>query len=67
MWANAAFESFVKILKYEEIYCRDYLNLAELEAGLEEFLERYYNQRRLHSALDYLSPVEFEHLLASRA
>ena len=44
-----------------------YTNLAELERALEEFLERYYNQRRLHSALDYLSPVEFEHMLAKNA
>jgi putative transposase len=64
---NAACESFIKTLKQEEIYCCDYANLAELEAGLETFLERYYNQRRLHSALNYLPPAEFELNLARTA
>ena len=57
---NAACESFFKTLKQEQIYCRDFANLVELEASLEDFLERYYNHRRLHSALKYLTPVEFE-------
>jgi putative transposase len=64
---NARCESFFKTLKQEEIYCTDYADLADLEAHLAEFLERYYNQRRLHSALDYLSPADFEQNLARTA
>jgi putative transposase len=57
---NATCESFMKTLKQEEIYCREYRDLEDLETHLEEFLTRYYNQRRLHSALGYRTPEEFE-------
>jgi putative transposase len=57
---NASCESFIKTLKREEIYANEYENLEDLRAHLEEFIERYYNQQRLHSALGYLSPAEFE-------
>jgi putative transposase len=57
---NATCESFMKTLKQEEIYCRDYRNLEDLASHVEEFLDRYYNQQRLHSALGYRTPVEFE-------
>ena len=60
---NARCESFIKTLKQEEINGTAYVDLADLEARLEEFLERYYNQRRLHSALGYLSPAAFEQTL----
>jgi putative transposase len=57
---NAACESFMKTLKYEEVYRTEYRDLAEARAGLALFLEQVYNQRRLHSALGYLPPAEFE-------
>ncbi len=57
---NAKCESFMKTLKQEEIYTRQYRDLADLEAHIGEFIERYYNRRRLHSALDYRSPEQFE-------
>jgi putative transposase len=57
---NAACESFMKTLKQEEIYCREYRDLEDLETHLKEFLDRYYNQQRLHSALGYRTPEEFE-------
>jgi putative transposase len=57
---NAVCESFMKTLKYEEIHCNRYHNLEELEANIEEFIDRYYNQKRLHSALGYRSPANFE-------
>jgi transposase InsO family protein len=60
---NAKCESFMKTLKQEEIYTRQYRNRADLEAHIGEFIERYYNRRRLHSALDYRSPEQFEHNL----
>ena len=57
---NATCESFFKTLKGEEIYASNYQDLEHLLEGIGSFIERYYNQRRLHSALGYLSPVEFE-------
>jgi transposase InsO family protein len=59
-WDNAACESFMKTLKYEEVYRNEYRDLAEARASIREFLEKIYNQKRLHSALGYLPPVEFE-------
>ena len=59
-WDNAACESFIKTLKYEEVYRSEYRDLAEARASIGGFLEKVYNQKRLHSALGYLPPVEFE-------
>jgi putative transposase len=63
-WDNAACESFMKTLKYEEVYRNEYRDLAEAKAGIREFLEKVYNQKRLHSALGYVPPAEFEAQLA---
>jgi transposase InsO family protein len=63
-WDNAACESFMKTLKYEEVYRTEYRNLADARARIGEFLEKVYNEKRLHSALDYRSPVQFESTLA---
>ena len=57
---NASCESFMKTLKREEIYANKYDNLEHLQANIEEFIEQYYNRQRLHSALGYRSPEEFE-------
>ena len=57
---NASCESFIKTLKREEIYTNNYRDLDHLHANIEEFIERYYNRCRLHSALGYCSPEEFE-------
>jgi putative transposase len=57
---NASCESFMKTLKREEIYGNRYDNLEQLRANIEEFIEQYYNRQRLHSALGYRSPEEFE-------
>ena len=62
-WDNAACESFMKTLKYEEVYRQDYRDLADAHASIERFIEEIYNGRRLHSALDYRPPVEFERSL----
>ena len=58
--ANAACESFLKTAKYEEVYRSEYRDLADARAGIGGFLEKVYNQKRLHSALGYLPPAEFE-------
>ncbi len=57
---NAQAESFMKTLKYEEVYLREYETMAEARTSISYFLEAVYNQKRLHSALGYLPPVEFE-------
>jgi len=57
---NAACESFMKTLKYEEVYRNEYRDFEEASASLGDFLDRVYNQKRLHSALGYLPPAEFE-------
>ena len=59
-WDNAACESFMKTLKYEEVLRNEYRDLAEARSSIREFLEKVYNQKRLHSALGYLPPAEFE-------
>ena len=57
---NAYSESFIKTLKYEEVYRCDYRDLEDLYASIAEFIEDVYNRKRLHSALGYLPPAEFE-------
>ena len=57
---NAKCERFMKTLKQEEIYCSEYRDMEDLRANLSVFLDRYYNAARLHSALGYQSPDEFE-------
>jgi transposase InsO family protein len=57
---NAQCESFIKTLKQEEIACHRYRDLEDLRGHLREFIEEYYNHRRLHSALGYRTPAEFE-------
>lgn len=66
-WDNAACESFMKTLKYEEVHRTEYRNLAHARTAVGAFLEKVYNQKRLHSALSYRSPVEFEKSLAATA
>jgi putative transposase len=63
---NASCESFMKTLKHEEIYAHDYRDRDHLRANIEDFIERYYNCRRLHSALGYRPPEEFEEAMAAR-
>jgi transposase InsO family protein len=62
---NASCESFMKTLKREEISANDYVDLEHLRRNIETFIEDYYNRCRLHSALAYQPPEEFEQLLES--
>ena len=57
---NAVAESFFRTLKVELIYRRRFRTRAEAKAAIVEYIELFYNRRRLHSSLGYLSPVEYE-------
>jgi putative transposase len=60
---NAQAESFMKTLKYEEVYRTEYLDFADAQRCIGKFIESVYNRKRLHSALGYLPPAEFEQQL----
>ncbi len=63
-WENGGCESWMKTLKSEEVYRQEYRDLAEARALIAQFIDDIYNQKRLHSALGYRPPVEFEQVLA---
>ena len=64
---NAVCESFMKTLKYEEVHRNEYRNLDEARREIGAFLEKVYNAKRLHSALGYLPPIEFEAAISAKA
>jgi putative transposase len=66
-WENAACESWMKTLKSEEVHRQEYRDLTEARSCLEQFIDKVYNQKRLHSALGYRPPVEFEQSLTGSA
>ena len=57
---NAKAESFMKTLKTEEVYLRQYRDQEDARASIQRFIEEVYNRKRLHSSLGYLSPDTFE-------
>ena len=65
-WDNAKCESFMKTLKHEQVHRVEYRNLAAARRGIGTFLEKTYNTKRLHSALGYRPPAEFDQLAAQR-
>ena len=62
-----AVESWMKTLKWEEVYRQEYRDVEEARASIARFIEKVYNQKRLHSALGYRPPVEFERALSAAA
>lgn len=60
---NAQAERFMRTLKYEEVYLFEYETMAEARSRIGHFLEEVYNQKRLHSALGYVPPAEYEQQL----
>ena len=67
MQSKARCESFLQTLQYEEVYRQEYRDLGEARASIERFIEKVYNQKRLHSALGYRPPAEFERALSAGA
>lgn len=59
-WDNAAAESLMGIIKSECVHARTFKTREEASLELFEYIECFYNRVRMHSALDYLSPEEFE-------
>lgn len=66
-YENAKAESFFRTLKMEEVYLNDYQDFEEAHQNIAQFIEEVYNQKRLHSSLGYLPPVEFEARHAMKA
>src|SRR5258708_30178244 len=62
---NANCETFFRTLKREEIRAVEYANVENLRTKISRFIDRYYNRKRLHSALGYRSPAEFEKVTAT--
>jgi len=60
VWDNAAMESFFSSLKIERIDRRTYRTRDEAKADVFDYIERFYNLKRRHSTIGYLSPMEFE-------
>jgi putative transposase len=64
-WDNAVAESFFKTLKVERVNDRDYWTREEAQTDIIDYIERFYNRKRRHSYLGYVSPVEYELLKAA--
>lgn len=64
---NAFVESFFRTLKVELVYTRKFQTREEAKAAIFEFIEVWYNRKRIHSAIDYMSPEQYEakHLTAA--
>lgn len=60
---NAFAESFMKTLKYEEVYLNEYINFKDALENIERFIDEVYNKKRLHSSIGYRSPIEYEKTL----
>jgi putative transposase len=66
-WDNAVAESFFATLKTELVHRRSWASRLEVRAAVFEYIETFYNRRRLHSSLDYRTPLEVEELYAAKA
>ena len=57
---NAFVESFIRTLKYEEVYLNEYETFSDALDNIAHFIDDVYNKKRLHSAIGYRSPIDFE-------
>lgn len=64
---NACIESFHSILKKEEIYLHTYQDFKEANAAIFEYIESWYNRKRIHSAINYLTPQQKEDIVLNNA
>ena len=64
---NAPIESFHAILKKEEVYAKIYKKVDDARQSLFRYIEGFYNMRRIHSALGYRSPIEYENIMNNKA
>ncbi|WP_254603811.1 IS3 family transposase, partial [Burkholderia lata] len=64
-WDNAPMESFFKTLKVERIYQTRYETRAQARLDIVDWIEGYYNRQRMHTSIDYCTPVEYETLRAA--
>ena len=62
-YGNAKAERFIRTLKYEEVYLEEYESLEEARSRIGYFIDKLYNRKRLHFALNYKTPVEFEQII----
>ncbi len=66
-WDNAPMESFFHTLKVELVHHRDYATREEARQDITDYIERFYNWRRLHSSLGYVTPAEYERMPRAKA
>ena len=66
-WDNAVAESFFATLEWELLMQHDFQTRNEARHAIFEYIERWYNPKRRHSALDYMSPAQYEEQLAQAA
>ena len=60
VYDNAFAESFMKTLKVEEVYMNEYETFNDVYQNIKRFIEKVYNEKRLHSGIGYLPPNEYE-------
>ncbi|WP_181885227.1 IS3 family transposase [Pontibacter diazotrophicus] len=66
-WDNAVAESFFKTMKAEMVYHHKFATIAEAKLAVFKYIESFYNRKRRHSALEYLTPCQYESLLYNQA
>ena len=64
-WDNAVAESFFHTLKVELVHHERYSTREEAQMSIFDYIETFYNRKRRHSTLGYLSPVEFESMMTA--
>ena len=66
-YENAFAESFIKTIKYEEVYMNEYNTMEDVRCNIEQFISEVYNKKRLHSSIGYKPPMEFENEVLNKS